>query len=93
VVFSNLVKSMKKVTLTAMAVLFSSMAMFAAHLPTDKAQSDTVKTKKIKPATANVVYTCGMHPDVLSDKPGRCSKCGMELVKREPAKKKTAADH
>lgn len=25
-------------------------------------------------------YTCPMHPDVRSDSPGRCSRCGMELV-------------
>lgn len=24
-------------------------------------------------------YMCPMHPDVVSDKPGRCSKCGMKL--------------
>ena len=24
-------------------------------------------------------YTCPMHPDVTSDKPGKCSKCGMDL--------------
>ncbi len=24
-------------------------------------------------------YTCPMHPDVVSDKPGKCPKCGMNL--------------
>lgn len=28
-------------------------------------------------------YVCPMHPDVTSDKPGKCSKCGMDLVKKE----------
>lgn len=27
-----------------------------------------------------VQYTCPMHPEVISDKPGKCPKCGMELV-------------
>ena len=27
------------------------------------------------------VYSCPMHPDVKSDKPGKCSKCGMDLIK------------
>ncbi len=27
------------------------------------------------------VYTCPMHPEVRSDKPGKCPKCGMDLVK------------
>jgi Cu(I)/Ag(I) efflux system membrane fusion protein len=30
-----------------------------------------------------VVYTCPMHPEVISDKPGTCPKCGMELVIKE----------
>lgn len=25
-------------------------------------------------------YTCPMHPEVISDKPGKCPKCGMNLV-------------
>lgn len=28
-------------------------------------------------------YTCSMHPEVLSDNPGSCPKCGMRLVKVE----------
>lgn len=27
-------------------------------------------------------YTCLMHLEVNSDKPGKCPKCGMELVKK-----------
>jgi len=30
-------------------------------------------------------YTCVMHPEVVQDHPGKCPKCGMELV---PVKKK-----
>jgi uncharacterized membrane protein len=33
-------------------------------------------------------YTCTMHPEVISDKPGKCPKCGMELVLKE-----TKMDH
>src|SRR5262245_36672019 len=28
---------------------------------------------------ANAVYTCPMHPEVVSDHPGACPKCGMAL--------------
>ena len=31
------------------------------------------------PAEAKT-YTCPMHPEILSDKPGKCPKCGMALV-------------
>jgi hypothetical protein len=32
-----------------------------------------------------VVYVCPMHPDVTSDRPAKCSKCGMALVKKPSA--------
>lgn len=28
-------------------------------------------------------YVCPMHPEISSEEPGRCSKCGMNLVPRE----------
>ncbi len=34
-------------------------------------------------STIKKQYTCTMHPEVLSDKPGKCPKCGMELVQKK----------
>ncbi len=57
------------------------MAVFAIFTITangntlNQAQAEQAETKK-------VVYTCSMHPEVISDKPGNCSKCGMELEKK-----------
>ncbi len=29
------------------------------------------------------IYTCPMHPEVAADKPGKCPKCGMNLVEKK----------
>lgn len=42
---------------------------------TGKSASASTESKK--------QYTCTMHPEVISDKPGKCPKCGMELVPKE----------
>jgi len=40
-----------------------------------------------KTGTADKVsYTCPMHAEVVSDKPGKCPTCKMNLVKKEVAK-------
>lgn len=36
-----------------------------------------------KKKTAAVVYTCPMHPEIIRDKPGKCPKCGMDLVQKK----------
>ena len=37
------------------------------------------KDKKMDKA---ITYTCPMHPEVTSDKAGKCPKCGMDLVEK-----------
>jgi FtsP/CotA-like multicopper oxidase with cupredoxin domain len=32
------------------------------------------------PPGATVIYTCPMHPEVLSEEPGKCPQCGMKLL-------------
>jgi FtsP/CotA-like multicopper oxidase with cupredoxin domain len=36
-------------------------------------------------AAGPVTYACPMHPEVVSDEPGRCPKCGMKLMATAPA--------
>jgi hypothetical protein len=38
------------------------------------------------PTTQAAIYTCVMHPEVISDKPGKCPRCGMTLVLKKGAK-------
>ena len=40
----------------------------------------TPKDKLTQPTT----YTCIMHPEIHSSKPGNCPKCGMKLIKEKP---------
>ena len=66
---------------------------FAAGCSDNKSTTETTTTA---PATGSTMmadststtttdamattYTCSMHPEVTSDKPGKCPKCGMDLV-------------
>ncbi len=45
----------------------------------------------IDPAPAGALV-CPMHPEVTSEQPGRCPKCGMNLVPREDAAPDRAED-
>jgi RND family efflux transporter MFP subunit len=40
-------------------------------------------TMTMKSGSGKTLYTCPMHPEVVSDKPGDCPKCGMHLVPKE----------
>lgn len=42
----------------------------------------TTKDTSSSKDTAKIIYTCPMHPEVISDKPGKCPKCGMDLVEK-----------
>jgi len=33
-------------------------------------------------------YCCSMHPEIASDKPGKCPKCGMDLTEKKVDKPK-----
>ena len=73
-------------TLLSLAAAFS----FAA-LPALAGDSDHCCKKDCASADASAQkYTCSMHPEVVTDKPGNCPKCGMKLdpVKAAPAPKK-----
>jgi len=56
---------------------------------------DKSKEVEIKHETMEIdsMYTCPMHADVTSDKPGECPKCGMDLKKTKIKMDSTKMGH
>jgi hypothetical protein len=52
-------------------------------LTTTAVSAQETKTEKKSECSQTALYTCPMHPDVIQNKPGKCPKCGMDLVKKE----------
>jgi membrane fusion protein, copper/silver efflux system len=67
---------MKKQSFVFIAVACAALVLLAASTAT-----------MLFAAQEKASYTCPMHPDVVADKPGKCPKCGMDLVAKnqEPA--------
>ncbi len=64
---------MKKVII----ILIAITTAFAGFAQTGKNKMPAKKAA----VTQQVKYTCPMHPNVTSDKPRKCSECGMDLTK------------
>jgi hypothetical protein len=60
----------------------SALPTGAAAIDSAKAKAAAASAASGQAAKAIVTYTCSMDPDVVTDKPGRCPKCGMELVEK-----------
>ena len=65
-----------KIFVIALALIAGSFVFAACHSGTN------AKTSTEKVVGQKEVYTCEMHPQVISNKPGKCPICGMELVKK-----------
>lgn len=72
-----------------MKKLIIVLSVFLAAHAISFAQTKTETSKK--EAVNKTIYTCSMHPEVVSDKEGKCPKCGMKLVKKMTLKSDTAS--
>jgi hypothetical protein len=60
--------------------------VFTSFINQVNAQETTTKKNATEQQVAKK-YTCPMHPEVVTDKPGKCPKCGMALVEKTSTKK------
>jgi ribosomal protein S27AE len=60
---------MKKAIILAIAVLMTTSGLFAQ-----------TKAGKIDTTIHATYYSCPKHPEVITQKPGKCPKCGMALA-------------
>lgn len=75
----------KTILLIVVAIQFCSYQNIFAQNTHEK--QDTIVIQD----STKTIFTCPMHLEVISDKPGICPKCSMELVKME--KEKTPQKH
>ncbi len=64
-------------------IVFAASSVYAQEPEADK---PAVEKKVVK-------YTCSMHPEVVQSEPGKCPKCGMDLVEKKCEKKESEKTH
>lgn len=63
-------------------IFLAALVATSTILPVACKRAEKIESKETKVEKAADVYTCPMHPSIVSDKPGHCPICGMALVKR-----------
>jgi hypothetical protein len=62
-----------------LAILLSTTLLFAQ--PGNKGTRGKATADTTTPVTIQGGYSCPMHPEVVSDKPGKCTKCSRPLTR------------
>jgi Cu(I)/Ag(I) efflux system membrane fusion protein len=68
-------------------------AMLAISFTNCRSKESSQSTENANEETADVVYTCSMHPDVASKTPGKCPVCGMDLEKKQKGMNHDEMEH
>jgi hypothetical protein len=74
---------MKKILVIITILFLASTAFISCQHNKDSHQHDDATM--VGSDSTNMSYTCPMHPDVVNNEPGKCPKCGMDLVKKDDA--------
>jgi len=64
--------------------IISCLAIFLVACNSNQAPKQATDT--ISKKITGIRYTCPMHPAIVTNKPGTCPKCGMELVEKDDSK-------
>lgn len=62
-----------KIYILSLILIVGASPMFA--------QNDTTKIQTN--SADSIIYTCPMHPEIISDKPEKYPKCGIDLVQKK----------
>ncbi|TDE47096.1 copper oxidase [Flavobacterium rhamnosiphilum] len=75
---------------TKLLILF--LVLISPFAKAENKNGNTISRKASILQTQPVTYTCVMHPEIHANKPGKCPKCGMDLIKEKvkPVKKSVA---
>jgi hypothetical protein len=68
---------MNRLNVYALALLTGTLSLGVSLHAQEQKKKDNHATHQ---SQEKDIYTCEMHPEVKSDKPGKCPKCGMALV-------------
>ena len=74
----------RRLTIVPLIIFTALLISFSCLAPAQQPRTPPPPTKQGASSADNQddeFYVCPMHPDVMSDKPGKCPKCAMTLVR------------